>query len=633
MLLAALLAAQFAWIEAAVLAGRRLAEAPGGRLAVALAALVVYGAAVAALASRSRARAGFLRALMVAAALLFTVRFDLPLALSWWFNTRMPAASFSTASQQSPSLVAFLRELAAAQEQYRLLQKSYAPAIDSLLNWVTSPAGSRLSLRRRGDIGWSARVSGDGSTCSVWVRDSTLRGDEWEPEGSPTCGEPERREPTALVLSLLTRPDAHEVVFRESDVGGRWGQHRADERRTGILLRDGVRAYRWTTRIGGELRASVAVAGNQVFIGSHGNGEFVALSLDSGTIGFRIRVPNWVHHEPVVTSDLVIVGFGNNEHSSLGDSVLGSAPSGVAAYDRRTGVERWRRYTTGSVMASPVVRDSLVAVSTSAKQAIAWRLNDGAVAWRAHLPASAPMGNPLLLDTLMVIGLEPTTLCALDVRTGARVYCRTLSTRGWGAGHSSATAGGDLVLQVFDQRISVTTAIREKRWTLLLKKLAGVPEHENAEPERELLGEQVLVALEQSTGRERWRVPLGAGYNRTVGNIAGTPVVVEGVAYVPSPISGHIIAVRLASGRTLWSTNVSTARGSVLVTHGAVLAATTDSGFVVLDAATGRVRCRQGLPGLSDRAGPTLAGETAILALRNGLVLARPLAEWLACRA
>jgi len=166
--------------------------------------------------------------------------------------------------------------------------------------------------------------------------------------------------------------------------------------------------------------------------------------------------------------------------------------------------------------------------------------------------------------------------------------------------------------------------VRAGLWKFLFTRLLGI---------EGTAGQQFAVAIELASGRERWRAPLGDISGATVqGHIAGTPVVVDGVAYVPSPLNGHVTAIRAESGAVLWSTPIRAVRGSVLVTKGAVLTATSDASLVVLDAATGKERCRQKLPAASDRAGPTLAGQTALLALRNGLVLARPIDDMLQCR-
>jgi len=276
-------------------------------------------------------------------------------------------------------------------------------------------------------------------------------------------------------------------------------------------------------------------------------------------------------------------------------------------------------------MTSPVVGDSLVAVLTTDNEAVAWRISDGHEAWRTTLLSHSWMGNPRIMGDIVIFGIKLTRLYVLTLSSGSMDYCTAVKGKGRGAGHASVAVADDLVLLTYDEDISVLPAVRAGLWRFLTTRLLGT---ENT------AGQQFLVALELATGRERWRVPLGGISGATVqGHIAGTPGILDGFAYIPSPRNGHVTAVRADSGRVLWFTPIKAVRGSVLVTQGAVLSATTDAALVVLDAATGKERCRQTLPAASDRAGPTLAGKTALLALRNGLVLARPIDDMLHCHA
>lgn len=601
--LGSLLGFQLIVFEWAVLARGRLGGAPGGPWPVALLGLLVYGGAIAFVLEKRRARVA--GAVSFIAAILLTARLYVPAVV---FKRRHPDDSPTT-------LIAFLRDLSAAQEQYRLINGVYAQSVDSLHRWATPPAGASVRLDRHGNAGWSARATLGKAECAVWARDSTLSTASWLREGLPTCG---KENPKAEYASRTVLVDAAaERGFTDADISGEWLQHRVEPSRAGVTaLSRAPLGARWTYALGGELRASAAVAGNQVFVGAHGNGEFVALTLDSGRLGYRLRVPNWVHHEPVVTSDLVIVSFGNSEPISEGGPQHGSPPSGIVAFDRRNGTERWRRNTHTSVMTSPVVYDSLVAVVTNEGDAIAWRITDGLKLWRTRLNEQTPMGNPLLADTVLFVGLELSELCALDVRSGRTIYCNKFASDGWGAGHSSPTLAGKSILMTYHTR---------SRW-FWLKAILGISEPTNH-------GDAVLVSLDASTGHEQWRRSLGRGIHDVVGHIAGTPVVVGKTAYVAEPTSGRVVALRTDSGHVIWSVDVSPARGSVLVTHGAVLIATINNEVVILEAETGSVRCRMKLPGRPDRAAITVAGETGILTLRSGTVLARPIGDWLACRA
>ncbi len=614
-LLAFLIVCHAAWFAFTVLVGGRFSAASAGRFAIVIVLLTISATAITGLLWRRPARAA-VRWGAVALVLLFAARMHVP--------QYVLQRNMYRPSDGATPLVQQLRELTSAQEQYRLQTGHYASSIDSMSSLLTPFPEVESVLRTNGAKGWAGRATRGAAECVIWVRDSSLRIDPRAHEGVPYCAGRSAANPRMQMMSRATAPAQEVAGGIVRPLTGTWLQHRADERRTGSVASElGDVGYRWTTQVDGELRASVAAAGSQLFIGAHGNGEFVSLSLDSGHVDWRIRLANWVHHEPVVTSDLVIVTFGSNDNFGA-FSAVANGSGGISTFDRRTGRERWHHYLNASVMTSPVIGDSLVAVITTDNEAVAWRVTDGAELWRTALPSQSWMGNPMVVGDRMIIGLEKTRLCVLSLVTGAVDYCTEFAGNGWGAGHASVTLADKLALIVYDEDIPVAQAVRAGLWKFLFTRLLGI---EGA------AGQQYAVAIELSSGREHWRVPLGGISGADVqGHIAGTPVVVDGVAYVPSPLNGHVTAIRAESGTVLWSTPIKAVRGSVLVTHGAVVSATSDASLVVLDAATGNERCRQTLPAASDRAGPTLVGRTALLALRNGLVLARPIDDMLQCR-
>jgi outer membrane protein assembly factor BamB len=522
-------------------------------------------------------------------------------------------------------LIAVLFNVSSAEEQARLATGSYVASTDSLRPWMPESRSSYgLRIDEVGALGWSAHVSDSGTSCEIWARDPRLRTTDSMPEGQPVCEHSSLPHvvPTSQRRTVSRTEPAR--PFGRSDIVGVWTQHRADPKRSGIVS-DSAQGASWTTQVEGELRAPVAIAGNQVFVGAHGNGEFEALSLRDGRVGFRVRAPNWIHHEPVVTPSLVIVGFGNNERSVINPEGLGTEPSGVVAYDRQTGREVWRFTTDGAVMTSPILYDSLLVGVSGGGTAFALNASNGRRVWIAHLPSFSAMGNPLLVDSTLAIGVELTTICTLRVTTGRLLYCRSLSKLGWGAGHTSIAAAGSEYVAVYDGKGHLTF----HEW---LNAVLAIVQPSRRRRTPLVTGELVAVGLDRATGETRWATPLGVGTVDVQGHIAGTPTIVGGVAYIPSSVSGRVVAIDVSSGRTLWSTATKTARGSLLVMDQRVVGATHDSALVVLDAKTGAVVCRQRLPGAADRAGPTVSGNTGILTLLNGLVLARPVSSWLSCK-
>jgi outer membrane protein assembly factor BamB len=282
------------------------------------------------------------------------------------------------------------------------------------------------------------------------------------------------------------------------------------------------------------------------------------------------------------------------------------------------------------VMTSPVVADSLVAIVSASGEAVAWNAVDGREVWNAQLPTGTMMGNPAVSGGVLFIGIEPRSLCAIAVLTGAVRYCRSFSDAYGGAGHASVAVSESLAVMTYYHVGALNHGAAPVRLSQRARRTLE-PIWSGASPA--VPHEVVVVGVEKNTGRPLWRTSLGIGNHQVAGHVAGTPALINNVAFIPSPYTGAVSALDLGSGRLLRSSDINTARGSVLVTRGAVLAATSDSGFVTLDALTGRVRCRQRLTGVSDRAGPTLAGNTAMLTLRDGTLLARPITDWLQCKA
>jgi hypothetical protein len=132
----------FVLIEVAGLVGWAFTEIPGGRIAGMLVTAAVFSAALLALNFQWQRSAPFLRSVAVAAALLFTARFHIERVASNWYSQVLLKSPADSTAGSLARLVVFLRELSAAQEQYRLRQESYAPSIDSLLAWVSAPPKS-----------------------------------------------------------------------------------------------------------------------------------------------------------------------------------------------------------------------------------------------------------------------------------------------------------------------------------------------------------------------------------------------------------------------------------------------------------------------------------------------------------
>jgi len=239
--LAILLGVQLLIFERGVFDGTRFLEPPGFAYAIGLVAAAAYVAAIAILTRRWRPSRA-LEVLIVGAVIAFTVRFHVPRLLLRYEAHQQAEEERNTArraprlaAEEAPRLVSFLREVAAAEEQYRLRAGTYTGFVDSLRPWAQPPRESAVRITAVGDRGWSAVGSLAGVTCSIWVRDSSLRRHKVQTEGSPTCEKREDRTPSERISSIIAPMATATTRFSASDVRGTWAQHRADIHRTGVV--------------------------------------------------------------------------------------------------------------------------------------------------------------------------------------------------------------------------------------------------------------------------------------------------------------------------------------------------------------------------------------------------------------
>lgn len=601
--------------------GARFQSLPIPRYSAVLVVVVVYSVATGLLLRSHSVRVRALRVAAQCCASAITVRFWVPIVV------------LAPAMREADSrAVAVLRELAMRQEQARLTEGAYVDSgallgpVDSLLR-----VGA-LSLEVEADSGWSAHLRLEAADCRIAVRSIAWR-IVGVADGVPVCArEVARRGAQAVRAVPPVRTNAH--PFPLTAIFGESPQHRVDAERTGVSP-NVLHAQAWVARVSGELRASVSVAGDQVFVGAHGNGELVALRRSDGSLGWRVRMPNWIHHEPAVGSTVIAVGFGNNEsvrdwNGFLFSQSFGSPPSGVAVIDRATGRIRWIRFTSASRMGAPILADGRVISLGADGRLIAWRVEDGERLWvsPASLDGVAPMTNPVLVDSMVITSAEPGALCAFAARDGRRIYCRANPRVGAGYGHSSPSVHDGWVVQsgVAAPRgaIGVTRVVAYR--------LIGIPIPLMTLPEGEPQT-AIVSASDLRTGAERWTAFITGTSRAVFGHVAGTPTFAGDTVVVPLPTVGAVVALRIRDGGLLWRADVGPARGSVTLSKALVLAATADRRFVSIDIATGRVVCEMALPSQSDRAGLTVSGGFGILALIDGTVIGAPMADWEACRA
>ena len=285
-------------------------------------------------------------------------------------------------------------------------------------------------------------------------------------------------------------------------------------------------------------------------------------------------------------------------------------------------------------MTTPVLADSFVifANSSQSSKLVALRISDGAQVWHSSLPGTSPMGNPIVIDSILYLGLEGTSLCAIRIRDGSRKFCVKLDKEGWGAGHTSVSAGAGVAFIVTDKGVATLRALllatQQGGWAFWMNRLFGV---DLGDKNRRLVGEQVLSAVDANSGAVLWTQSLGAGTYQPAGHIAAVAVIESNVVYASSPISGRVAAYDTRDGAPLWSRDLRVKRGNVLVLGDRLLVFAAARSFVVLSKESGRTICVGHLPAEIDRSGATVANGSVIAGFVDGLVISATVHQWLEC--
>jgi outer membrane protein assembly factor BamB len=510
-----------------------------------------------------------------------------------------------------------LRFVASAQEQVRIRTGRYASRREELAEFLpTAMADVVLTLKSEGIRWWSATAQVGPTSCRMMVG-APLGDLEDFQDGVPSCSQ----QPAVAVRSRVRRvPFSGQPVETRSgiDMRGVWLQHRGDVSRSGAVAGSTI-PVRWNRRHSGELRTSVSVAGDQLLVGSHGNGEVASYRTTDGAMQWRIRAPNWLHHEPIIASDFVVYGFGNNEDFKDGRQIgFGSPPSGFDVVERATGQLRWRWLTSSTAMSAPVVSGSLVIGRERNGVVHAWDATTGREQWRQELPAPSygPMTNPLLLDSVLAITSDPAKWAVLRVSDGKIIGQGDFPHAARkGAGHTSPAARGSTLVMNFNDEPAGLGSFQT--WSRLF---IGAEEASLS-----------IAAVNWETKTTVWRARLSGVFRPTVGHFAGTPVLTDSAVIMPLPTIGEVASLSAETGVINWRARVFPARGSVSVHQGRVFSATTNKTWVVLDERTGKRLCEAPLRGPVDRAPLTITGATGILTLVDGLVVAAPLTDWFTC--
>ena len=392
-----------------------------------------------------------------------------------------------------------------------------------------------------------------------------------------------------------------------------WPQYRRDAARIGVAASRGIAGGSWMVPLDGEVRATASLVGERLFLGTHGPGALHVVDAKAGRLLWMRYLPNWVHQDAVSDGRTVVVGFGDNE-----TSLVGEAPSGVSAFDLGTGAHRWSSYEGNSVMTSAVLwRDRVVSI-TSAGLLRVRDLASGAETGKLLLDGRATMAPPVLIGDTLVATLDSTKVCAVDLAVLASKWCAQIEGTGM-MGHAAPA--------VIDGKVIVSAAVFNPRrgrgpvgtlWQntkAMLGWTFGEHEYEG----------QRVMAFDLATGRELWRTPVYPTQHAPAGHSSGTAVFEDGVGVIVLPLSGVTVGFDVATGVQSWALPTGAARGPPAHANGRLYLTLRAGELRVVSVATGAIECAVPTSSTFDRIGPPIADGMLYPATTRGMLFAMPL--------
>lgn len=430
-------------------------------------------------------------------------------------------------------------------------------------------------------------------------------------------------QPADLLFIRPSRGSASGFLGAPQVVGAAWPQYRRDAGKTGLAPPPFGSPRPWQTDVGGQIRASASVVGDFVLVGAHGSGLLTALDATTGVVRWTARVPNWIHQDPVSDGRVVVVGFGDNK-----GSFMGTTPSGVAAYDLATGSRLWTAFDDGSVMTSPIIRDSVIVYGTGAALLYKRMLMTGRLLAVRELPGMVTMAPPASIGDTIVFSLDHDWVCAFRISTLDTSWCRQVMHL-FMMGHAGPAIVGDQVIVSGSATVLSLTWNEFTRfgpmsqWRLIRSVLfaSGYPEHPG----------QIFASLALRDGAVQWKRALFGRTRIVDGHTSGTAAISGDAGVIVLPLLDQVVGFDVSSGRVRWVAGAHGARGPASIVDGRAVVAGRDGVIEVRDVDRGSLACTIRRKVGWDRAGPTLAGNMLIFADLNGGVEAMPKDAVLGC--
>lgn len=352
----------------------------------------------------------------------------------------------------------------------------------------------------------------------------------------------------------------------------------------------------------------VSVVQGIVYVGDD-NGYTYAINAETGKLIWAHYGWNMTMSNPLVVGDKVFVSTGSAyfNYANTMKYLHGKRPTRgpglntIYALDRKTGKEIWAYHTPGEGMPTALYKDGFLYEGTGDGHIYKLAADTGNLVWKTDITSFDSMSS--LVEGSGYIyagGTDPNFFYALDEKTGAIAWKMSIPNMvATGIGDCTPAYQSGIVVQ----EVTVSSGDRS---------------HPVA---------NVLLGLDAKTGKIQWQNRFPNGPVPPAMKTA-TPIIVDGVVYEGSPVSGEYYAINLADGKQLWKLPI----GSQIRAGAAV-----DNGIAYLPYRAGdiaAIRIRDGkrigvkhIGGAFGPSSPVIVGGTLYVSNVYGWVNAVPLRE------
>ena len=176
-------------------------------------------------------------------------------------------------------------------------------------------------------------------------------------------------------------------------------------------LRSRTGKTRWVTKLGGQVKAGVAISGGRLFIGDY-SGHVYALSATSGKVLWQANAqPRFGHAGTFYATPAV----------AYGRVYVGSTDGKLYSFGAASGKLRWSQSTGGYVYSSAAIWRGRVYVGSYSHRFFALDAATGAILWQ--FTANGPIsGSPTVIAGRVYFATLKGTTYALDARSGRQLW-------------------------------------------------------------------------------------------------------------------------------------------------------------------------------------------------------------------